>query len=351
MTPARARRKPGSCLCTNPRVRPAVFRQPPIAMLADNRLPKLSIIALFAAAAFNPAGAAAQAVQFDFAWTPGLVGQVSTSSESAMESMAGELTETTAFSFEMAVENHASGLSITTRDFDFGVPEPTTPGDRLAQMMQSRRPVLLVSQAGEFVGLEGVEEITALTRTMLDSMAAEAGAPSEAVFGGFDGDFWRSQATSDWNTKVGLWVGREFEVGEVVSVGGAQRFPMFGSEPLPVTWQLEYRGPIACNDSDTGTGCVTLVVRSEPDGIAMAEAMRGFMADMLGEMGPAAMQITFEIDEVSVDSETVMIVEPGTLLPHSVVADMTTRSVMSMMGMSQSSSNRIREETVYTWNR
>ncbi len=298
-------------------------------------------------------GVSAQAdtVSLTFAWPAGLVADVTAESSVTVESMMGNQMENSEFTFELVMLAHSDGLSIASRNFNFGGDEPATPEERFAQSMQGKRPTLVVSSSGEFVGLEGVDQITTAVTAALDSMAGPGGDAIGALFGNMDEDFWTSQATADWNTRVGLWAGREFRLGEVVTVRGDQRFPMFGSESLPVTWALEYRGVAACNADDAGDSCVTLAVRTTPDGDALAEAMRGFMAEMLSEMGPAGMQIPFEVDEVSVESEMVMIVEPHTLLPHSLTTEMTTSQAISIMGTTQTTTNRNTERMTYVYRR
>ena len=249
------------------------------------------------------------------------------------------------------MEDHADGISVSSRNFDFGEDEAATPEEEFAQQMQGMRPVLVVSRSGEFVGLEGVEDIAAAVSAATDSMTGPAGESIASLFGGMDEAFWVAQATTDWNIRVGMWAGQEFRVGEVVTVRGEQQFPGFGSESLPVSWALEYQGTAACNDQDGDDSCVTLVVTTTPNAEALAEAMRGFIAEMLSDLGPAAMQVTFEVDEVSVESQMVMIVEPGSLLPHSVTTDLTVSQAISMMGQSQESVNRTHEVMTYVYRR
>lgn len=286
-----------------------------------------------------------------FAWAEGLIADVTTRSNVMFESMAGMQNESRGFSYEMLTQSHADGLRVDTRNFDFGDQAATTPQESFVQRVQSMRPTLIVGPDGDFVGLEGLEEIVSSISSALDSMPPTESAALSGMLGDMDEDFWISQATVDWNTRVGMWAGKEFVPGQPQTVRGEQLYPMFGDASLPVTWELEYQGRVACVAAQGGDDCVTLVVRTIPDGPALTEAMRGFMADVLSEMGPAGMEISFEIDAVSVDSEMVMIVEAATLLPHSVTMDLTTTSSMSIMGQSQDSTNRNRDVMTYVWRR
>ena len=197
--------------------------------------------------------------------------------------------------YALFVEGTADELRVLRSE-----PAPCTgkgasPIDRIADLV----PIVRVSKAGEFLGIEGVPAAAERVRKLLpkdmppalvSSLTAEAGMTA------MQRDFWL--------LLVQVWDGFEPQDGKVTTLTNKTKVPQLGGGDLDLHIEMRKTGPVACDGSATAKDCVEFRMVSRPD--------KAQIEKILGSAG-------LPIRAYDMSQEVRIVSDPKTLLPRKAV--------------------------------
>jgi hypothetical protein len=311
---------------------------PPIRRSADPPIRRLSIhvptmnrirIAL-AALALVAAPLAAQeeatdTVQLRFGWQPGMRAEVEME-QLRIRTTDGRVDSTRiASTYRLEVDEHPEGLALTYSDMRYtGLPKSADPQLRrlleaLAGSSSGGRGRSIVSREGDFVRVEGAEELAREVMAALEPLFAEMdGAGLENVrqmlAGMVSPEALDASAADEWNALVGAWIDADLEVGGVYGLESSFQSPAFPGVEIPVTLEFQVEGWTPCVDgaAEGAEPCVALVMISLPDPRAVGEAVGGFLA----QAGVPREEMEGLFAQLAVETFITLVAEPATLRPH-----------------------------------
>lgn len=254
-------------------------------------------------------------VRLRFAWPVGTIARVEATRYRERNAERVDTTESRV-RYRMNVREDDDGLLITYDDFGFdeaaaGGMQISGLDERIAAMV----PRIVVSREGEFLRIEDVESIRALVDTML---AAELGAEEldmarDVMASMMSDEALAAMAAQDWNASVGMWVDTDIELDAVYEFEDEAPMPIVPGAVIPMITQFWIERWTPCTEDGGDGQCVEIRVVSRPEPDAVKRAIGEFMERFTGDAGDA-----FSFEDFNVESEVLLVTEPGTLLPHRV---------------------------------
>lgn len=228
-----------------------------------------------------------------------------------------------AVTYTMRGEPHPEGRVIRYSDFLFGDLAERLEAD--ARMMLDRAvamvPGLIVSDEGEFVRLEDVASLRAQLDTLLEPIVRELptderGAETLASIRNMVTDeALEASAADEWNTIVGHWLDADLELGAEYAYEAVAPFPILPGVTLRYEHQFAVTRRVPCTETSSAESCVEVVMFSAPDPDATAEVMERFYRQITRSAEETDQPI---FDELLLEDTVTLVLEPATLLPHSV---------------------------------
>lgn len=259
------------------------------------------------------------AVRFHFGWPAGTRATVETMRVRARTLGDDGDTLDAAFRCRMNVSAAPGGLRIAYDQFEFP-DEPT--GDRTRQIqgvlqaLSSLSPGMVVNRRGEFVHLEGMEEL----RRALDPVLANFLGPIEdappsvrrLVEAALSESTMEASAGQEWNSLVGSWLDAEFRMGHSYSLQSAEPIPLLGGARVPMTYEFALVGRGPCADGDSLPACVMVTLDSWPDPDSMKVAIGDFVARL--DAVPRSGAFLFRTLDTS--THLLVVMDAETMLPY-----------------------------------
>jgi hypothetical protein len=225
---------------------------------------------------------------------------------------AGEATAFTA-RYEARVEAGAEGVRVLAADTRWGGDLPFPRALAREAIRASEAVVQRVGPEGEFAGLEGVEAMRPVLARLFESArvppeAAERALPhAERAM--------HAEAEEHWNLAVGFWTGADLRVGARYALASEAEIPLLPGSRAAQAVEFGARRRVPCSAAERAPRCVELTLRATPDRDAVARAAAALRARVL----PAGAAPPEAEEELSAESELVLVTDPETLLPRRLV--------------------------------
>lgn len=283
------------------------------ALLAAPALPRAAAVGEAAGAAdASPSSPADDGIaRLRFAWPPDARARVT---HRRTRSGPGGETSTFTARYETRIEAAASGLRVVTRDTSWGGDLPCPQGLAREAIRASEAVVQQIGANGEFAGLEGVAAMRAVLARVFDAAhvppeAAERAVPlAEAAM--------RAEAEELWNLAVGFWTGADLKVGARYALASQGEIPLLPGARAGQAVEFAIRRRVPCSAAERAPRCVEATIRSTPDRAALDRAADALLARLLPADAPRPKA---GAEELSAESELVLVTDPETLLPRRLV--------------------------------
>lgn len=268
---------------------------------------------------------AADTVRLRFGWQPGMRAEVETEQVRIRDTEADRDSVRMAFTYRLQVAGHPEGLAVTYADMRWtDLPGDASSGmrrlfDALAASSSGGRGRTVVTRGGEFVRVEGTEEMAREVAQAMESLFAQvddAGLANlrQMLSGMVSPEALSAAAEDEWNALVGTWVDADLEVGGVYELESSFQTPVFPGVEIPVLLEFQVEGWTPCTGAagDGEEPCVALVMISQPDAEVVAGAVRRF----LEQAGLPVEEAGGLFAQLAVETFVTLVAEPATLRPH-----------------------------------
>jgi hypothetical protein len=259
-------------------------------------------------------------VATSFAWPVGTEGAVTTYQRMLR---AGDGTDSDIVvegSYDFRVEAHDQGILVRHTNFvttNFAsVPAlaPDNPLSLLYTRLGSITPNYVVSERGELLRVEGVEEMRDGMREvlgpLLDSLPDQA-AEVEGMFQQVtSAEYLFGQLVEQWNLMVAFWIEAELEVGAVYEFEDQAPSPLFPQQLIPFHYEFAAAERVPCEPSTADNACIRFEFRSVPDPQTVADMVAALMKQ-LGAIGDDS-----QIEDLQQENLVSLIADPTNLLPY-----------------------------------
>jgi len=173
----------------------------------------------------------------------------------------------------------------------------------------------VISDEGELLRLEGMEQALATTRksvsTLIDTLPVDfkpmmnnlvnASLSEEALF---------VKAQDNLSLQLTQWIGGELEKGYIYETEFNNKIPEFGNITVGFDGVYEYLGKISCNEADETLSCAELSFQS---------SMKTEHAKQLTKAVSEQLKLPIDDDfTMTFDTTVIVVAEPSTLKPFSV---------------------------------
>jgi hypothetical protein len=289
-------------------------------------MPKLIPIAAALVLAAAPL-AAQETVHLRFGWQPGMRAEVETEQVRVRMVDGRRDSVRIASAYRMEVGEHAEGLAVTFADMRWTELPRADPVlgrfyEALARTMSAGRARRIVSTDGDFVRVDGAEQVAREVSAAVQPLLADVEASTLAnvrqmISGMLSEQSLTATAADEWNALVGAWVDAELDEGDALTLESSFQLPMFPGVTIPLQLEFELvNRAAACNPDDRGTRCVELRMSSVPD----QEVLREALTDFLQRAGAPADQVKAIFAQMNVQTHVRVVTEPETLRPHLLVS-------------------------------
>jgi len=300
---------------------------------------------------------AQEAISLNFDWDPGLRAVVTQTMDQSSGTAGMTVEQRTVARHTLETAEHPEGLVIRFRNGELIESAAPTmqgvPGAEAFVRTIAEAPYdLIVDDEGELISIERdeatMQDLEAALSEMLDPMRSMPGA--EGMTGMLEGMIsdaaLNAEAQQNWSSSVELWAGDELVVGETYTSREEAPFPMMENRTLIMDLETTLEGRVPCTEGAATDSCVQLVVRSAAD----PEDIRAMMEEMFAEMfsgGPAEMQI--ELGEFEQSSVVEAVIEPETLLPHTITVRSNADIEVTVMGQTMPTVQQSEMVVRYDW--
>jgi hypothetical protein len=216
--------------------------------------------------------------------------------------------------YETRVERGDGDLRVSTRATSWRGDLPFPRALARDAIRASEEVVQRVGAEGEFAGLDGVEAMRPVLARLFEAAkvppdAAERALPlAEATM--------RAEAEELWNLAVGFWTGADLKVGERYLLSSEGEIPLLPGVRATQAVEFGVRRRVPCSASERALRCVEATLRSTPDRAALERAADALLPRLLPG---AAGRPDAAAQDLSAESELVLVTDPATLLPRRLV--------------------------------
>jgi len=283
---------------------------------------------------------AQEAISLTFDWEPGLRAVVTQTMDQASGTAGMTMEQRTVARHTLETAEHPRGLVIRFRDGELIESAAPTlqgvPGAEAFTRTIAEAPYdVIVDDEGELLSIERDEatmrDLEVALSEMLEPLRAMPGAAGmTGMLEGMISDAaLNAEAEQNWSSSVGLWTGDEFVVGETYTSREEAPFPMMENRTLIMDLETTLEGRVPCTEGASADSCVRLVVRSAAD----PEDIRAMMEEMFAEMfAGGGMEMQIELGEFEQSSVVEAVIEPETLLPHTITVRSDADIEVTVMG-------------------
>jgi len=312
-------------------------------------------LAFLAFAGGIPSGratAAQETVNLNFAWPQDLRGSVDYTAHRARESNGQSDQVAISGRYDFVTSPVADGLLIRFENVETDV---ESDGAGLESMVKtfmtkaaSTPPSYVVGRDGQFRRIEDLDAFRDAVLGGLDEAFADLPEQtrtqiSQVMAGVLTREQMEVAIVSDWNMFVGAWLDAELDEGDLYELQYEQPVPMLGNAAIPMRTTFLFTGRAACDDRDTGQGCVVLEMKSFVDSDRLAAALEAFLGQF-----PADGQRP-KVEALRQDVSVRLVTEPDTLLPHRLDSRRYTETRITMNGATSVGSQVEEKRFVYRY--
>jgi hypothetical protein len=292
--------------------------------LAAAALLALSLVPLTAAAQ-----AEADTVPLRFGWTPGMQAEVEYERVRVRSGEEGQDSMRLAYAYRLETEPHPEGLQIRYTGMRWTeLPQLDGAAGQFFQALgrteSGGRPRYVIGEAGEFLRVEGTEQLSQELREAFRPMMAELQGEGLAALRNMMETLLSEEglagaATNDWGVLVEAWADFDMGMSDVYVLEDVFQTAVFPGVDIPITIHLDMTGRVPCTEAEAETNdpaprCVELQTTSIPERGAMREALSGFIQ----QMGLPEDEVDEVLSQLQVETYVTLVTEPGTLRPHSL---------------------------------
>lgn len=312
---------------------------------------------VLSAALWSSSVSAQETIPLAFGWEPGLRATVTQTTSQSAGGAGAQIEQMTITTYNIETAEHPEGLVIRYRDgqlVESRMPqfENVPGGPEFIAAVASASYDVIVDGDGELLRVERDDATTEALRAALEEMAAPIRSMpgSEGMVELFeqvmsDGVL-NAEVHQNWNSAVALWAGKEVLEGETYTRREEAPLPMMDNRTLLTEIETTLRGRTACAEGGAADGCVRLEVRSSVD----PDDLRPAIEEMFGQViANTSMEIEISLGEIQQSSLSEVIVEPSTLLPHSVSVSGGTEAEMTVMGQTVTTVQSMETLITYEW--
>ncbi|HEU0302708.1 MAG TPA: hypothetical protein VFR37_24820 [Longimicrobium sp.] len=269
----------------------------------------------------------ADTAQLRFGWTPGMRAEVEYDRVRVRTTEEGQDSTYLAYVYRLETEPHPEGMRLRFAGMRWTeLPELEGPAGQFLQAIgridSGGKPSYVVSQAGEFLRLEGTEQMAdelraafqpimaelqgeglAALRNMMEAMLSEEGLAGAAA--------------NEWSTLVEAWADTDMAMSDLFVLEDSFQTPVFPGVDIPITIHIDMIGRVPCTEAevdDDAPRCVELQTTSIPEREAMRQAIGGFIQ----QLGLPEEEVDEVLSQLRVETYVKLVTEPGTLRPHSM---------------------------------
>jgi hypothetical protein len=232
----------------------------------------------------------------------------------------------TAFSarYRSRAEPDGDGLRIVTTGTTWEGDLPFPPATAREALRASEQVVQRVGPEGQFAGLEGEEAMRPVLAHLFEdakvppSLAERAVALAQAAM--------RAEAEETWNLAVGFWTGADLELGEDYVTRSEGELPFAPGVTAVSAVEFTVRRRVPCTAGERAPRCVEVTLRSTPERAAVDRVSKALLARLAGRGAEVPVGAR---EDLAVESELLLVTEPGTLRPFRMV---WTKSVRAGQG-------------------
>jgi hypothetical protein len=216
--------------------------------------------------------------------------------------------------YETRVEAGTSGLRVLTRGTSWRGDLPFPRALAREAIRASEAVVQRVGADGEFAGLEGVEAMRPVLARVFDAARIPPAAAERAL--PLAEGAMRAEAEELWNLAVGFWTGADLKVGERYALASEAEIPLLPGVRAGQAVEFGVRRRVPCSAAERAPRCIEATLRSTPDRDALAGAADALLARLLP---PGAERPEGAAQDLSAESELLLVTDPETLLPRRLV--------------------------------
>lgn len=298
-------------------------------------------------------------VSLSFDWPAGLRGTVTNTMDQATGAAGMQMSQRTVTTHRIETEDDPRGLLIRYRDGDlleFSAPAlaQAEGGETYMRATAEASYDMVVDEDGQLLEITrdsaSMAKISAAVEEMMGPLRAMAG--SEGMAGILDGmlsdEALNATIEQSWTSVVGVPDADALVIGEGFVSEMETPLPMMQNRSLLMDTETTVTGRVPCVEGGAPDACVLVRTESRMD----PEDMRMMMDEMFGEMF-GGMSTDMQMDlgvgafEQSMTTESIM--EPGTLIPHSMTMKTLVNVEMTMMGQTIPSTQEMTVTVVYDW--
>lgn len=235
----------------------------------------------------------------------------------------------TRFSYEVRAAEAEEGDGEEAEDRIRVDISPTFEGRGARTVAGSAMPGFRVEQTGAYAT---AMEVDAVRADYLERLKTDGKAVPMPVKRLLDPTSLRQRSRQWWSSTVGLWSGREFEIGERYSAQVEDTFqlPMAGSRSLEMEVDFGVDERVACEEpaAEEEPGCIRATMSSKPDVDQLADWMQQLVdrasARQAKKQGMAKAP-KIEVVNIYLQTDTTLVTDPETLLPRRLTEKQTIR--------------------------
>lgn len=243
--------------------------------------------------------------------------------------------------FSTRAVREGESVRISARGTSWSGDLPFPEGHAGRALRASEQVVEVVDARGRFAGLEGLEAMRPVLSGILEVAEVpvdQAGRAVEIALAAM-----RAETEELWNVQAGFWIGADLTLGETYAMRGEAPVPFLPATRAGQEIRFSARRRVPCAAGEKAARCVELLLRATPEPGAVARAE----AEAVAALGTAAGVDTAEVREVSAEAEALVVVEPGTLVPHQLV---WTKRLRVVWGTGEGLRSAEREDrSEYAW--
>ena len=259
-------------------------------------------------------------VRLRFHWPNGLNGTVTY--ELHKQKRFGERTENIEISgsYRVRVASVADGLLITTDSVSVNVEDgsvragPQAELRRIMYRTASTPPEFVVTRAGKFLRLQGLEKCRNNFRSALGQAVENLPGPAKLkILRAVAPMMTRAQLEANilgsWNRDVGAWLDAALDRGELYRLRFTNRVAAFGGLAVPMVSTFKFIDRVFCTPAEADKRCVELESQTFVDSAELARAIEEFIVPA----GNGERSLT--IRSFRLNSTVRLVTEPHTLIP------------------------------------
>lgn len=295
--------------------------------------------------------ASADTVALRFDWPAGLEAEVDLRRVRVRASGEAADTSGVRVAYRLGVADHPQGRAVSYDGWSLpGSGELAGSQQQVLQLASSMVPGYVVSEEGELLEVDRLDEVRAELLGLLEELGREAPPELEAILGRLlSREALFSLAAQEWNALVGAWAGARFAVGSAYRMEQEQPVPALGGVVVPFRYEFGAAARVDCVPGGGGAACVELVMRSHPDPEALQPHLEAFVEQMLDAAGAGEARTRLAYRELELENEVILVAEPDGLVPHALTIVQSTRAVMELEGETQVATDRRETHYAYRW--